>query len=293
MMSDPATIAKKREKTELILSNVYNLPSIPKVMMEVSELLAKPTTTTAELSKVISQDQGLVTKILSIANSPLYGLPRKVSTIEFAILILGYGDIKNIVTALSMIESFKIKSDKNLDQKKFWAHSVITGVAAKRVAEDLGYRIGGEAFIAGLLHDLGITVIHKFFHTAFEQICKDVETNGWTYYEAELENLGLTHREIGKFLAEKWNLPPSLVDTVLNHETPEKATENRVLTAVVHLADYMTNRLGIGDFAWDKDLQIEKSVLEIFKIQDEVQLDKFIEDYKDIFVKQYESLKIT
>ncbi len=292
-MSDPATIAKKREKTELILSNVYNLPSIPKVMMEVSELLAKPTTTTAELSKVISQDQGLVTKILSIANSPLYGLPRKVSTIEFAILILGYGDIKNIVTALSMIESFKIKSDKNLDQKKFWAHSVITGVAAKRVAEDLGYRIGGEAFIAGLLHDLGITVIHKFFHTAFEQICKDVETNGWTYYEAELENLGLTHREIGKFLAEKWNLPPSLVDTVLNHETPEKATENRVLTAVVHLADYMTNRLGIGDFAWDKDLQIEKSVLEIFKIQDEVQLDKFIEDYKDIFVKQYESLKIT
>lgn len=293
MMSDPATIAKKREKTELILSNVYNLPSIPKVMMEVSELLAKPTTTTAELSKVISQDQGLVTKILSIANSPLYGLPRKVSTIEFAILILGYGDIKNIVTALSMIESFKIKSDKNLDQKKFWVHSVITGVAAKRVAEDLGYRIGGEAFIAGLLHDLGITVIHKFFHTAFEQICKDVETNGMTYYEAELENLGLTHREIGKFLAEKWNLPPSLVDTVLNHETPDKASENRVLTAVVHLADYMTNKLGIGDFAWDKDLQIEKSVFEICKIQDEIHLDKFIEDYRDIFMKQYESLKIT
>jgi len=242
MASDPATIAKKREKTELILSNVYNLPSIPKVMMEVSELLAKPTTTTAELSKVISQDQGLVTKILSIANSPLYGLPRKVSTIEFAILILGYGDIKNIVTALSMIESFKIKSDKNLDQKKFWAHSVITGVAAKRVSEDLGFRIGGEAFIAGLLHDLGITVIHKFFHTAFEQICKDVETNNMTYNEAELENLGLTHREIGKFLAEKWNLPPALVDTVLNHETPDNATENRILTAVVHLADYMTNK---------------------------------------------------
>lgn len=292
MASDPATIAKKREKTELILSNVYNLPSIPKVMMEVSELLAKPTTTTAELSKVISQDQGLVTKILSIANSPLYGLPRKVSTIEFAILILGYGDIKNIVTALSMIESFKIKSDKNLDQKKFWAHSVITGVAAKRVSEDLGFRIGGEAFIAGLLHDLGITVIHKFFHTAFEQICKDVETNNMTYNEAELENLGLTHREIGKFLAEKWNLPPALVDTVLNHETPNNATENRILTAVVHLADYMTNKLGIGDFEWDKDLQIQPSVLEIFKIQDEVQLDKFIEDYRDIFVKQYESLKI-
>lgn len=292
MASDPATIAKKREKTELILSNVYNLPSIPKVMMEVSELLAKPTTTTAELSKVISQDQGLVTKILSIANSPLYGLPRKVSTIEFAILILGYGDIKNIVTALSMIESFKIKSDKNLDQKKFWAHSVITGVAAKRVSEDLGFRIGGEAFIAGLLHDLGITVIHKFFHTAFEQICKDVETNNMTYNEAELENLGLTHREIGKFLAEKWNLPPALVDTVLNHETPDNATENRILTAVVHLADYMTNKLGIGDFEWDKDLQIQPSVLEIFKIQDEIQLDKFIEDYRDIFVKQYESLKI-
>lgn len=292
MKSDPTTLAKKREKTELVLSNVYNLPSIPKVMMEVCELLSKPTTTTAELSKIISQDQGLVTKILSIANSPLYGLPRKVSTIEFAILILGYGDIKNIVTALSMIESFKVKSDKNLDQKEFWAHSVMTGVAAKRIAEDLGYRIGGEAFIAGLLHDLGITVIHKFFHTAFVQICDDVENEGIPYIEAELENLGLSHRDIGKFLAEKWNLPQTLADCVLNHETPSQTTDNRILTSVVHLADYMTQKLQVGAFKWDNNIVLDQSILEIFKFTDVQQLDKFIEDYRDIFLKQLESLKI-
>ncbi|MGE5399264.1 MAG: HDOD domain-containing protein [Ignavibacteriales bacterium] len=283
---------EKREKTELVLSNVYNLPAIPTIMMEISRLLEKPSTTTAELAKVIGRDQGIASKVLSIANSPLYGLPRKVSTIDFAILIIGYQDIKNIITALSMVESFKNKTDKNLNQKEFWLHSIMTGLASKKLAEDLGYRSGSEAFVAGLIHDLGIPVIHKYFHTNFIVICEKVNTSKISYMEAEFDTLGLSHQEIGRFLAVKWNLPLALCDTILNHHTPQLANENKTLTSIVHLADYATHKLNVGHFYWDGEYLLDNSILETFKFNDMAQLDKFVNGYKDLFVQEANTLRI-
>ena len=83
------------------------------------------------LGKVISTDQGLVAKILAVANSPLYGIPRRVSTIEFAIVILGFDHIKNIVMALSMIEAFKRDDGKNWDNASYWVHSLMTAMWVK------------------------------------------------------------------------------------------------------------------------------------------------------------------
>lgn len=283
---------ERREKTELILTNVYNLPAIPAIMMEITRLLEKPSVTTAELARVIGKDQGIASKILSIANSPLYGLPRKVTTIDFAILIIGFEDIKNIVTALSMVESFKNKTDKNLNQKEFWLHSIMTGLAAKKIAEDLGYRNGSEAFVAGLIHDLGISVIHKYFHTNFIVICERVNTHKTSYMEAEFDVLGLSHQEIGKFLALKWNLPPVLCDTVLNHHTPDLARENKALTSIVHIADFATHKLGVGHFYWDAEYLLDQTALELYNFKNTAEAEHFISGYKSLFINEANSLRI-
>lgn len=282
----------KRKKTEMVLTNIYNLPAMSTVMMEVSKLLDDPSTNTNLLSKKIGRDQGLATKILSIANSPLYGLPRKVSTIDFAILIIGYQDIKNIVIALSMIESFKNKTDKNLDQNEFWLHSLVSGNASKRIAEDLGYRIGGEAFVAGLLHDLGIPVVHKYFHSAFESIVKKAKETETDFLDLEMEELGLTHQDIGKFLMEKWNLPDELCEAILFHHTPSKCEKNLELASVVHLADYATQKLQIGNFYWDGKFKLDKNVLDILKIGTEEKLEELVNGYQDLFEKEAQSFKI-
>ncbi|MGD8777627.1 MAG: HDOD domain-containing protein [Ignavibacteria bacterium] len=284
---------EKRKKTELVLSNIYNLPAMSAIMVEVSRLLDDPSTGTQELSSWIGKDQGLATKILSIANSPLYGLPRKVSTIDFAILIIGYQDVKNIVVALSMIESFKSPNDKNLDQNEFWLHSVVTGNAAKRVAEDLGYRIGGEAFVAGLLHDLGIPVINKYLSKEFKTIVERFNNEDNFILNIEKEELGLSHQEIGKFLTNKWNLPKSLCTAVLNHHEPgQLKDEDRELTAIVHLADYMTQKLNLGSFYWDNNFVFDEAVLDILKFEDINSLDKFIEGYRKMFEEEIETFKI-
>ncbi|MCK9210187.1 MAG: HDOD domain-containing protein [Ignavibacteriaceae bacterium] len=274
------------------LRNVQNLPSIPYMMIEVTKLLDNPKTSASELGFVISRDQGLVAKILTVANSPLYGLPRRVSTIEFAIVILGFDHIKNIVIALSMIEAFKNITEKKWNRKTFWVHSLVTAAAAKRIADDIGYPKSGEAFTAGLLHDLGISVIQRYFKDEFAAICDLVENQQMSFVSAENEILGITHQEIGSFLAEKWNLPKILSDSMLNHHEPSKNKGDNVLSAIVHLADFMTQKFGIGNFSWDENYTLDEGIIPILRLGNLDYLNKFIDSYETLFKHQIESLKI-
>ncbi|HEX2960668.1 MAG TPA: HDOD domain-containing protein [Ignavibacteriales bacterium] len=285
-------LQKRKEKSKSVLAQVYNLPSIPLVMMEVTRLLNNPNTSAIELAKVISRDQALVTKILTVANSPLYGLPRRVSTIDFAIIILGFDHIKNIVIALSMMEAFKNKSDKNLNQKNYWTHSILTASAAKRIADDLGFHFTGEAFTAGLLHDLGIPVIHKYFNNEFIKIQELSEKEGMSFKQAQQETIGLEHQQIGNLLAQRWNLPLSLSDAILNHHMPSQAEQNQPLAAIVHLADYMTVKLSTGSFLWDKNYELDRSVIATLNLRDEEFLENFINRYKEPFLSQVNSIQI-
>lgn len=285
-------IRAKRDRTELVLTNIYNLPSMSGHLFEISKLLDDPTTNTFSLGKMIGKDQGIATKILSIANSPLYGLRRKVTTIDFAILVIGFAEMKKIVLALSMMESFKNKTDKYLDQKEFWLHSTLTGAASKRVADDLGLDCGGEAFVAGLLHDLGISVVHKYFHSDFIEIYKKVNEDGKSFAEAEIEQLGYTHADIGYFLCDKWNLPEELCDTIRNHHQPTKSEKSQKVTAIVHLVDYMTQVFKKGAFYWDENMEVDESILAVLDFSNIDDLNDFIKKYDSLFDEEIKSIII-
>jgi putative nucleotidyltransferase with HDIG domain len=288
MFSGETTVPKRNYKD--FLFNIRNLPSIPMVIFEVSKLLDDPFTSASELAELINKDQGMVAKILTVANSPLYGLPRKVSTIEFAIVILGFENIKNIITALSMIETLKGKADKYWNRKRYWSHSLATASIAKKIADDVGYAKSGEAFTAGLLHDLGISIIQRFLNKEFVLISKQVTDNNISYLDAEQEVLEATHQEVGYFLAEKWNLPQPLADTILHHHYPSKCAEHKTLASIVHLGDYMTQKLHTGYFNWDDTIELDPSIIDILNLGDENYLDEFINSYKEIFQNQIETL---
>lgn len=285
-------ISEKRTKTEAALNNIKNLPLIPKVMFEVTKLLRDASVTTYSLASLIAKDQGLTAKILSVANSPLYGLQRKVTSLEFAIIVLGYKEISNIVTAVSLADAVKITSDKDFDQVDFWIHSMVVGTASKGIAQNLGFLdLGSDSFVAGVLHDFGIQVLHRFLHPQFVSIINKVDTNVG-FLEAEDSELGLTHQEIGKFLAEKWNLPSLLCDILQYHHTPNKSHDNKVISSIVHLADYMTQKLQAGSFYWDNGMQLDKEIINILHFKSEDDLDKFINDYKDLFIQTANSIRL-
>lgn len=292
MVELATTNQQKKERTELILRNIFNLPPVPKAIKEALELLNNSKTNNSKLSYVISTDQGLVTKILTIANSPLYGLQRKVTTVDFAILVLGYHELKNIISVLSIVESFKNKTDQYLNQNEFWTHSFLTGTASRRLAADLDFSNDGEAFIAGFLHDLGFSIIHRFMHSNFIEIVEMVDNTGIPYPEAEMEVLGMTHQQIGYFLFEKWNFPEELCDAVLNHHNPENSTQSKTLSAIVHLVDYMTQTLNIGGAYWDKGIKLNVAELSNIRIRSMEEVDKLILEYEELFNNQINSVRI-
>ncbi len=282
--------ARLREKSVRILSSVHNLPTVPFIIEEVTKVIEDTRASAAKLGGVISHDQGLVTKILTVANSPLYGIPRRVATIDFAIVILGFNQIKNIVIALSMMETIKKFGDKNFNQKKYWLHSYMVATTAKRIADDLGFPESGEAFTAGLLHDLGIPVIYKYFKSEYDSIVEDVALKGHTHYEAEIKLLGMTHGEIGKVLIDRWNLPEELSEMIVCHHQPSLAENNKQLISLIHLADYVVSQLLEDNFHWDSDFVLDESIIDTLKLGNMEYLNNFVESYKTLFEEQLSNL---
>ncbi len=286
------SIVQKKAKTEAVLAGIRNLPSIPKVVFEVTKLLSDPKTTTSKLTELISKDQGLTSRILAVANSPLYGIKRKVSSLEFAILVLGFGDIRDIVTAISLADSIKAAPSKYFDPYEFWVHSMVVGTAAKGISTNLGFDFGSEAFVAGILHDMGILVIYKFLNSEFNQIVELSNNEKVNITEAERNILGITHQEIGKFLAVKWDLPKILCEALNYHHSPLAVAENKDFVSIIHLVDYMTHKLNIGSFHWDKDFELDRGIIDILNFPSDDALDNFIVDYEDTFKVSVESLKL-
>jgi len=278
----------KREKTQLVLMNIYNLPPIPKVISEALKLFDNKNINVSEINKVISRDQSLVSKILLVANSPFYGLQRKVTSVEFAILILGFAEIKNIISVLSLIEAFKNKSDVYLGQKEFFLHSFLTGTLTKNISENLGFPNSSEAFVAGFLHDIGISIIHKFFHSNFVTICELTQTGNMSYHDAELEILGMTHEQIGNFLVDRWNFPETICDGILFHHNPENSKNSQVLSSIIHLADYMTQALDTGKFSWDGNMNFTNHSKLIFGFNNDDDLNNYVNNFKDSIKLQIE-----
>jgi putative nucleotidyltransferase with HDIG domain len=272
------------------LLSVRNLPSIPSVTKHVLDLLDDPMTSTNDISNLINKDQALVARVLTVANSPLYGLPRKVPSIEFAILILGFNQIRQIVLALSMFDTFKNEDSEYWNRREFWEHSFMTAMAAKAIADDLGYAKTSEAFTAGLLHDLGIVVTQKYFNKDFVKICDSVTNKEVSYEFAEQHIMNLTHQEIGKILCDRWHLPVNLGQAIFFHHNPSNNDENLMLSAIVHLADYTTNTLGCGSFRWDADIKLDEKIIPILDLGSREYVDNFIESYREHLEEQLGSL---
>lgn len=283
-------ITEKENRRRNYLLSIRNLPSIPAITKNVLDLLDDPMTSTADISNSINKDQALVARILTVANSPLYGLPRKVPSIEFAILILGFNQVRQIVLALSMFDSFKDSDSKYWDRRRFWEHSFMTAMAAKAIADDLGYAKTSEAFTAGLLHDLGVVVIQKYFNKDFIQISELVENEAYKFEDAEMEVMNLTHHEIGKILCDRWHLPKNLGEAISFHHNPAQNADNVLLSAIVHLADFTTNTLECGSFSWDSGLELDEGIIDILGLGSREYVDSFIQSYKEHLEQQLETL---
>lgn len=243
------TKLKQERLLRIIEDELQDLPPLPAVIVRVMQTVNDPATSASDLNRLISADQALASKVLRLVNSSYYGFPRKISTVTNAVVILGFNTVRNLTTSLGVFNAFDSHGQKTaLNRDQFWAHSLGTAVAASAVArrKGIGSKAVEEVFIGGLLHDIGKLFLDQYFPDQYAIAMKLASAAKISIWESEKTAPGVGHALVGKRIAEKWNLPPSLTSMITLHHQPSFAKEHFELTATIQAADHLARKLGLG-----------------------------------------------
>lgn len=235
-------------KLQRFIQTVGDLPSMPGLAASVMQAIQRTDTSADELRKIIEQDPALAVRILKVANSSLYGFSREIQTLTHAIALMGFKAVSSLVLAASMRRAFK---HFGLAEKLLWEHATVSGAVASRLAR-FG-KVGvdpEEAFVAGLLHDLGKIALNNEAREAYQKVISRVYNEGVSFVDAECDEFGFDHAEIGALVIAKWKLSSKLESAIRHHHDAKALTtlphDEARLCAVVMITTRCCTRLGIG-----------------------------------------------
>ncbi len=298
------------------LESLTQIPTIPFVISQVLSAVDNENLSASALASIIEKDQALTMRVLTVANSPFYGFSRRISTIDLAIVILGLNTIKEIVLSLAIQKFFANVRRDIFDVKAFWRYSVLCGAAGRVLARKLNYRLAGEAFVAGLIHDIGILILIQYFPSQFNDIRKKQAYYKSTFVEAEMEVLQCTHADIGAWLAKKWKLPENIEQSVQFHhltyvqakiahlkQKRSKINEKNIeaefdqpLTTIVALSEWFAREMGFKEWALEEyrssTLFLADQLIEEMRDHDLLSPDSVIEIIKQEITDEYEKATI-
>ncbi len=197
-----------------------NLPSLPHILVKLIEACNSEPDTIKEISQIIDKDASLSARLLRLVNSAYYGLPNRVTGIDHALLLLGTNAVKNIAVSASVFQAFDQARDSSVFRLKlFWWHSLMCATLAKLIAEKISYPAPDEAFLSGLLHDIGKLVLLGNFPNEYAEILESHRGKPELFLAGETR-LGATHCEVGAWMINRWNLQSFMADAVLYHHEP-------------------------------------------------------------------------
>ena len=230
-----------------LVNEVREMPPLPQSIIQILEIVNNDKSSSQELAKVFERDPTLAVNILKLANLPVYGFTSKISTINHAIVCLGLEMVKSIALTSCTHEMLNKEIPAySLGEGMLWQHAISCATCARIIAQRIGYKDNEEAYIAGLLLDIGKIILSGFAEDEFNQVSERAEKNKIPFNIAEQEVLGFGHPQVGGRIIKKWNLPSALVEAVQHHHQPNNTKTHKTLTNIVHLADAISCMLGIG-----------------------------------------------
>lgn len=248
------TPAEIQQTVEAAVKEISHIATLPEVTMKIIKLVEDPESTAQDLNQVISSDPALGARILKVVNSAFYGLPGQIGSINRAVVLLGLNAVKNIAIAASLSKLFRGgKIAANFDARDLWQHAIACATATKLLAEKTGMGLPDEAFLAGLIHDIGIMVEIQARRADFVTALEKAESDGQPLRAAEFACIGATHEQFGAGLCRMWKFPVAFQFVTGFHHHPMDASEKqRPLVCLVYLADYVVAKLDMG-FAHECD----------------------------------------
>ncbi len=267
MSQDTTTIQTPQEVVKSAIAEISHIATLPEVTLKIIKLVEDPDSTAQDLNKIISNDPALGARILKVVNSAFYGLPGQIGSINRAIVLLGLNAVKNIAIAASLAKLFRGgKIAQNFDARDLWTHSIATATTTRMLGHKIGLGLPDEAFLAGLIHDIGIMVEVQARRSKFVEALEATD-RGLSFREAEAQLIGATHEQFGYELCKVWKFPTNLQHVAGYHHRPLDLPEiNRGMTALVHVADFITRDLKLG-FTGDVEGETpDPALLEFLKL---------------------------
>ncbi len=217
-----------------------NLPSLPQILLKLIELCNSEESTFKDISQIINKDTSLSAKVIKMVNSTYYGLPKRVTSIDQSLVILGQNTIKNIAISASVIQAFsKAKDDSVFSLKVFWRHSLMCAILSKIIAKKISYASPDEAFLTGLLHDIGKLVLWVNFPREYAAILKSSQGQ-WDLILVGEARHGATHCEVGAWLINRWKLQSFMADAVrYHHESVDRIHDALPLVKIIYIGNIL------------------------------------------------------
>jgi putative nucleotidyltransferase with HDIG domain len=242
---------ESKKRYQRIIQDLGQIPTMPTIAAKVMQIVNDPHSSAEDVAKFISRDVALTSKVLRLANSAFYGIPRTISSVNSAIVILGFNTIRSLVLSASVLKVFPQKPGlaASFDRKAFWKHSFMVGIASRMVAQIYRKKklVDMEtAFSAGLLHDIGKIILEQFSNDDYVPVLKAAKEQGLPLFMAERAILGMSHADVSGMLVDKWQMPNELKGPIVNHHTPMEDKTSQDMACIVHYANHLCHVKGSG-----------------------------------------------
>jgi HD-like signal output (HDOD) protein len=239
----PTPIENLRKRME----GLRQIPTIPAVLAPLIRYIQQPVEQldVQKITDMIAQDKSLAAQCLEMANSPLFGRWQKVETLRAAVIGLGFQRVGDIAMSCGVLNLLP-RDGRGIDPVAFWEHSLGCALVSRHLARMISFPDPGKAYLAGLLHDIGVIVNLWVLPKEFQEAFQIGRQESIPLHEAERRVMGFDHCESGRFLAEKWGLPADLIQVVAFHHTPVQSSDQTGLVALIELSDLLCRMSGLN-----------------------------------------------
>jgi len=246
------------------LKLVRDLPALPTVVNSLTTRMSNPKASAGDVARLLVHDQALTARVLRLANSAFYSPKEPVRSPEHAVVLLGLGTVRAIVLKASIFSAYELS-----EAQPFWLHALGVACAARAIAKLAKLGRADEAFVMGLLHDIGKLALAEYLPKEYQQVRALVARDGGLIRSAEMSVLGCDHTVAGRFLAEHWSLPKDYRDAIAAHHDLAAATpEARPWAACIHLADIVARAMLVGNGGDNAMPVIERAALDTLKLDE-------------------------
>lgn len=232
----------------VISKKIEELPTPDFIVQRIINIASDPNSSVKDLNAAVLESPSLSAKILKLSNSAYYALPRKITKLSQAINILGFKTVRNLAMSIFTVKNFFRKEYDFFNTKKFWTHLMSTAIGAELLAKTINYPEREEAFLGGLLHDLGKVAMSNIMPEVFEMTIKVSKHKKISFKEAENLLDSYSHESIGKLLFKQWGLSDQIINTAGFHDSVDDLSDEntKMIVQIIHISNITTNTLYYG-----------------------------------------------